>query len=416
MRPRNTFSVFLFAIIGIVVSCTPYRASDPAPAAKQTVVLISLDGFRWDYLDRPGAVHLRALAATGVRAERMVPAFPSKTFPNHYSIVTGLYPEHHGIVANSMQDSVLGHFAIGDTPATRDGRWWFGEPIWVTAEKQGVRSASYFWPGSEALIGGVRPTWYKKYNGTVPRADRVRAVLAWLALPADSAPRMITAYFSDADDAGHSYGPLSSQVDSAIVRVDSAVGAIVDGIAKMGLAGKVNVIVVSDHGMTEISGARSIFLDDYLSLDSLDVIDWTPVAAIAPKHGRDNYVYANLHGANSHLAVYRKADVPSRFHFNEGPRITAIVAIADEGWTITTHQREEKASRAPRGGGGGTHGYDNQLLSMGALFVAEGPAFKRGLRVPPFQNIHVYALLAQLLHLQPAQTDGSLDSVRVMLR
>ena len=413
MRSSNSFFAYLFTVVGIVAGCIPHSATDPVPAAKQSVVLISLDGFRWDYLDRPGAVHLRALAAAGVRAERMVPAFPSKTFPNHYSIVTGLYPEHHGIVANSMQDSVLGHFAIGDNPATQDGRWWFGEPIWVTAEKQGVRSASYFWPGSEAPIEGVRPTWYKKYDGKVPRADRVRDVLDWLALPADSAPRMITAYFSDADDAGHSYGPLSAQVDSAIVRVDSAVGAIVDGIAKMGLTGKVNVIVVADHGMTEISGARSIFLDDYLSLDSLEVIDWTPVAAIAPKQGRDNYVYAKLHGANSHLAVYRKADVPARFHFNEGSRITAIVAIADEGWTITTHQR---ASRAPRGGSGGTHGYDNQLPSMGALFVAEGPAFKRGLRVPPFQNIHVYALLAQLLHLQPAHTDGSLDSVRVMLR
>ena len=150
-----------------------------------------------------------------------------------------------------------------------------------------------------------------------------------------------------------------------------------------------------------------------ISLDSLEVIDWTPVAAIAPKQGHDNYVYTKLHGANSHLAVYRKADVPARFHFNKGSRITAIVAIADEGWTITTHQR---ASRAPRGGSGGTHGYDNQLPSMGALFVAEGPAFKRGLRVPPFQNIHIYALLAQVLHLQPAHTDGSLDSVRVMLR
>ena len=140
------------------------------------------------------------------------------------------------------------------------------------------------------------------------------------------------------------------------------------------------------------------------------------MAAIAPKRGHDNYAYTKLRGANLHLAVYRKADVPARFYFNEGSRITAIVAIADEGWTITTHQREEKASRAPRGGSGGTHGYDNQLLSMGALFVAEGPAFKRGLRVPPFQNIHVYALLAQLLQLQPAHTDGSLDSVRVMLR
>jgi predicted AlkP superfamily pyrophosphatase or phosphodiesterase len=412
MRSRN-WTIFSVLAVALATGCAPHSPPSPAPVAKQTVVLISLDGFRWDYLNRPGAVHLRAIAAAGVRADRMIPSFPSKTFPNHYAIVTGLYPEHNGIVANTMQDSVLGHFSMSDSLAVTNGRWWFGEPIWVTAEKQGVRSASYFWPGSEAPIEGVRSTWYEKYDGKVPRAERVRGVLRWLALPADSAPRMITAYFSDTDTEGHTYGPLSPQVDSAIVRVDSAVGAIVDGIARMGLAGKVNVIVVADHGMTEISGARSVYLDDYVSLDSLNVIDWTPVAAIAPKAGHDNYVYTKLHGANPHLSVYRKADVPARFHFNEGSRITAIVAIADEGWTITSHAR---AARATDGGNGGTHGYDNLLPSMGALFVAEGPAFKQGIRVPPFQNIHVYSLMAEILHLQPAHTDGSLDSVRAMLR
>jgi len=385
----------------------------PRAAVAQTIVLVLLDGFRADYIDRPGAVRLRVLAARGVRSERLVPSFPSKTFPNHYSIVTGLYPEHHGIVANSMRDSVLGKFAIGADPSVRDGRWWFGEPIWVTAEKQHVRTAPNFWAGSEASIGGVRPSWYSRYDGGVSRADRVRTVLTLLALPVDSAPRLVTAYFSDVDDAGHKFGPRAPQTDSAIARVDSAVGALVDGIARLGIASRVNVVVVSDHGMADVSADRLVFLDDYVSLDSLDVVDWTPVAAIAPKPGREGYVYSHLVGANSHLAVYRKADVPVRLHFNSGSRITPVVAIAEEGWTITSHPQ---AGRTPPGWRGGAHGYDNLLPSMGALFIANGPAFREGLVVPPFQNVHLYSLFAKVLGLTPAQTDGSLDSVRVFLR
>ena len=401
----------------LIVLCTFVGMSSAeaqrAPAPKQTVVMISLDGFRADYLDRAPAVHLRALAARGVRAERMVPSFPSKTYPNHYALVTGLYPEHNGIVANSMQDAVLGHFAIGDDPAVRDARWWFGEPIWVTAEKQGLRAAAYFWPGSEAPIGGMRPTWYKKYDGTVPNAERVRSILAWLAMRPDSAPRLINAYFSDADDAGHKYGPRAIETDSAIARLDSAIGAVMDGISRLGLNGKVDLIVVSDHGMAEIHSNQLIYLDDYIALDSVDVIDWTPVAAIAPKAGRERYAYEKLKGANPHLAVYRKADVPARFNFNSGTRITPIVGIADEGWSITTHARATKAAPWTIGG---AHGYDNQLVSMGALFVAAGPAFREGLTVSPFQNVHVYSLVASILKLRPAKTDGSLDSVRVLLR
>jgi predicted AlkP superfamily pyrophosphatase or phosphodiesterase len=409
MRLRNTllrgctFGLLAFHAVG----------AQRLAAVKQTVVMISLDGFRADYIDRPAAVHLRALAARGVRAERLVPSFPSKTYPNHYALVTGLYPEHNGIVANSMQDAELGHFAIGDDPAVRDARWWFGEPIWVTAEKQGLHAAAYFWPGSEAPIGGVRPTWYKKYDGTIPNAERVRGVLAWLAMPADSAPRLINAYFSDADDAGHKYGPRAIETDSAIARLDRAVGAIMDGITRLGLDKTVDLIVVSDHGMAEIKPDRLIYLDDYVSLDSLDVVDWTPIAAIAPKAGKERYIYEALKNVNPHLAIYRKADVPARFNFNSGSRITPIVGIADEGWSITSHPR---ASKVEPWLIGGAHGYDNQLQSMGALFVASGPAFRSGLVVPPFQNIHVYSLVAEILKLKPAKTDGSLDSVRVLLR
>ncbi len=388
--------------------------TDPSQASKKpVVVLISLDGFRADYITRPWAVRLRALAARGVRAERMIPSFPSKTFPNHYSLVTGLYPEHHGIVANAMSDPELGKFAIGDNPAVRDARWWDGEPIWVTAEKQGVRTAPFLWPGSEAPIGGIRPHWWVKFNGTMPYADRVKKVLEFLDMPADSAPRLVTAYFQATDDVGHNYGPMSVQNDSAIARADSAIGAIMDGIAARKFGDHVNLIVVADHGMAAVSTERQIYLDDYVALRDVEVVDWTPVGALAPVDGKLEQVYAALKDKHPHLQVFKKGEVPARFHFNAHKHITPIVVIADEGWSITTHAR---AVNAPRSANGGAHGYDNQLLSMGALFVASGPAFKSGVVVPPFQNVHVYSLLAKLLGVTPAKTDGSVDSVRVLLR
>ncbi|HVZ49016.1 MAG TPA: ectonucleotide pyrophosphatase/phosphodiesterase [Gemmatimonadaceae bacterium] len=396
----------------VVVAACVSTPGAPAPALPQRVLLVSLDGFRWDYLDRPGAVRLRQLAARGVRAERMVPAFPSKTFPNHYTIVTGLYPEHNGVVANHMIDPVLGEFGMGDSPSVRDARWWLGEPIWVTAEKQGVHAAPYLWPGVEAPIEGVLSKWYVKFDGTKSRADRVRDALAYLAIPGDTAPRFVTDYFNDLDNEGHHYGPASPQVDSAIVKVDSAVGALVDGIARLGLADRVNIIVVADHGMAPLSRDRAIYLDDYIAMDSVTVADWTPVATIIPTAGADAYVFHALSRA-PHLSVYRRGTFPARWHYNDSPRITPVTAVADEGWKITTHARAATSRPADWGG---DHGYDNQLVSMGAVFVAAGPAFRRGIVVPPFQNIHLYALMAHILGLTPVQTDGSLDSVREMLR
>ena len=379
------------------------------------VLLISLDGFRADYIFRPGAGRLRELAARGVRAERMVPAFPSKTFPNHYTIVTGLTPEQHGIVANSMKDPELGLFLTTDSVAQMDPRWWGGEPIWVTVEKQGRRAAALFWPGSEAKIDGIGPTWWTRYQHDLPHATRIAQVLEWLALPPDSAPALITMYFPDTDDAGHLFGPMAPETDSAIARVDRSVGAIVDGIARLGLTDMVNVIIVADHGMTPVSDQRVIVLDDYVDLSTVDVVDWTPVAAIAPRAGDEARVYQALRGKHPHLQVFRKGEVPARWHFNDHPRITPIVAVADEGWTITS--RAQIAWRQESGWTlGGAHGYDPDLVSMGAVFIAAGPGIARGRIVPPFRNIHVYPLMAHLLRVRPAVTSGVLDSVRRVLR
>ena len=418
MTPNLHRALVALAVLG-VASCTQGAASRaPQPAARPTVrvatrqqvVLVSLDGFRWDYLQRPGAVNLRRLAQRGVHAERMIPAFPSLTFPNHYSLVTGLYPEHHGIVSNTMYDATLGTFRISDTSAVRNPAWWGGEPIWVTAEKQGLRTGAFFWPGSEAGQGGVRPTRWMRFDDRFPNAARVDSVLAWLTLPGDQALSMVALYYSDTDHAGHSFGPDAPQVDSAIARVDSMIARLVDGIAARGLSGRVNVIVVSDHGMTATPPERAIFLDDYIDLNDVTIVEASALGQLIPKPGRLDAVIAALKGRNPHLAVYQRSEVPARFHYRDNPRITPIVLVPDTGFMLTTHARF--AARRPPPG---EHGFDNLMPTMGASFIAAGPAFREGLTVPPFQNIHVYDLLCRLLRITPAPNDGSPDSTRAML-
>lgn len=406
---RGALAIGVAAALGCATGKS--ASPSPAPAPQHKVVLVSLDGFRADYIRRPGAMHLRELAREGVRAAWMQPSFPSITFPNHYAIVTGLYPEHSGIVGNTMEDSTLGRFTIGDSAANADPRWWGGEPIWATAEKQGKPAAVFFWPGSEAGEGGARPEFWRHYDVRVSFDSRVRQVLDWLSMKGDSAPDFIAVYFSEPDHQGHLHGPASPQVDSAIAEVDREVGKLMAGIDSLGLRGDVDLIVVSDHGMAAVSPDRVIYLDDYVPPEWITVIETGAGARVAPKSGYTDSVYRRLHGANPHLAVYRKADVPARFHYDSNPRIPAIVAMADPGWYVTT-----RAAAARRPIRGGAHGYDNTAPEMRALFVARGPDFRRGVEVGAFQNIQVYDLLARLLHVTPAPNDGSPDSTAAMLR
>jgi predicted AlkP superfamily pyrophosphatase or phosphodiesterase len=407
------------AVLWLLLACgcaAAGAASRPGPVAppREAVLLVSIDGFRADYLERPQARQLRRLATEGVRARWLTSVFPSKTFPNHYSIVTGLYPEHHGIVSNTMLDTAAGRwFRIDDTLAVRDSRWWGGEPIWVTAVKQGRRSATFFWPGSEAAIEGIRPTWWKRYDSRVRNATRVRQVLDWLSAPAEQAPAVVTLYFSDVDHAGHEFGPDAPQTDSAIARVDTAIGRLLAGLDQRGLAARVDLIVVSDHGMAPVSAKRTVFLDDYIDLSDVTIVESSPVAALIPRAGREAEVYRRLRNANPHLTVYRKDETPPRWHYRESPRIPPILAVAEEGWLISTHDRRGARRRSVERG---THGYDPELRSMHALFIARGPVFRRGATVPPFTNVHLYPLMAHILGLRPAPNDGSLDSVRAVLR
>lgn len=398
--------------VTLVVAACARGASRPAPGGGQSVVLISLDGFRSEYLDRYQVPHLRALAARGVRARWMEPSFPVLTFPNHYTIVTGLVPAHHGIVGNNMVDATLGRFRMTDSNAVRESRWWGGEPVWVTAERQGMRTGSFFWPGSEAAIGGVRPTFYKSFDDSVPASIRVDTVLAWLTRPDAQRTRFATLYFGAVDHAGHDSTPTSAATEAAVLTVDSAVGRLVGALDALGLSAQVNVIVVSDHGMAETSRQRAVILDDYLDPASVTILSQGAMIMLSPKDNDTNRVVTALRRA-PHLTVFAADATPERWRYRGNARIAGVIGVPDGGWMLTTR---DWLRRNPDFQTGGAHGFEPADTSMHALFIAAGPAFRSGVTVAPFRNVHVYELLCAVLGLQPAPNDGAIDSVRVFLR
>jgi predicted AlkP superfamily pyrophosphatase or phosphodiesterase len=409
----------LLALVTLVIAVLPSAACsrrvDGSPAARgdsPIVVLISLDGFRWDYLDREPTPHLRRLAASGVRARWMMPAFPTLTFPNHYTIVTGLLPAHHGIVGNTFVDPADNvRFRYTDTLIAPQSRWWGGEPLWVTAQRQGRRSAAFFWPGSDAEIAGRRPDRWKKYDGTVSNGARVDTVLAWLALPEAQRPAFVTLYFSEVDHAGHEYGPDTPELVRAVAELDSMIGLLVGGVRRLGLDNRVNFIVVSDHGMAPSSPQRQVVLDDYVDRRSVNAVSLGQFISLIPTDGDTNRLLRALAGA-PHISVYRADQTPARWRYSGNRRISPVVGVAEQGWVLTS-RASQSTGRGTRGGG---HGHDNTDSLMRATFIAAGPAFKQGYLAEPFQNIHVYELVCAILGVRAAENDGSLDSVRAMLR
>lgn len=406
LRPRFLVRLCLGALLALVISCSQQ-------GMQPTVLLISLDAFRWDYLEKADTPNLDRLVATGVKAEALIPVFPTKTFPNHYSIITGLYPENHGIIANRMFDpAYIDTFSLDKPESLRDGRWYGGEPLWVTAEKQSQLSAILFWPGSEAEIKGVRPTYWYPYNSELPNDDRINQATSWLDLPTDRRPTFITLYFSEIDVQGYLSGPDSPELAAAVEKIDSTLGTLFDRLIERELMEEINIVVVSDHGMATTDSTRVIFIDDYIELEQAGIIDWSPVLGLRPPEEVRESIYQTLKGAHPHLQVYRREETPQRLHYSTHHRIPYIIGIADEGWSITSH---DSYNQDPSRFNGGAHGYDNRYPSMHGIFIARGPAFKNGLAVDAFQNIHIYNLLADILRLEPAPNDGNLDSVRVLL-
>lgn len=415
---RSRLALLLgFALLALGCSITPAppgpkTPSEPAPSPSResTLILISLDGFRWDFLDHGVTPVLSRLAREGVHAERLIPSFPTKTFPNHYTIATGLRPAEHGLVANNIWDpATRKSFGLSNREAVRNGAWYGGEPIWVTAEKAGLKTAPLFWPGSEAEILGVRPTISIPYDGDMAPADRVDLILQWLDLPDGERPRFLTLYFSDVDDGAHQNGPEPSEpLAEALETVDRAVGRLLAGLDARGLEDAMDLLIVSDHGMSSTSRDRVILLDDYVDIAEVNVVDWNPVLALWPPEERVDEVYRSLKDAHPNLAVYRRDEIPAGLDFSGHPRIAPIVGIADDGWSISGSARLQ---RCPQCFDGGTHGYDPALESMGALLIARGPSFRSEIKLGPVDNVDLYNVMCAILGLTPAPNSGDPASV-----
>jgi len=417
MKALRNIKLVVFTLLLLFSNPLFTNAQKPIKDLKPTVILISLDGFRYDYLDKYQPPTLNVLAKNGVRAKWMIPSFPTKTFPNHYTIATGLYPQNHGIVENQVYD--FGEvFKMDDRDKVRDPKWWWGEPIWVTAEKQGQRAASYFFVGTEAKIEDTYPTFWRNYNGRVPNSMRVEKVLSWLDEPVEKRPTMLAMYFSITDDVGHEFGPDAEETKYAVWEADKIIERLMDGLKTRRIDKKVNVIIVSDHGMGNVNIRNATFLDDHFDFDLAEKILWTnEIVQIFPKAGKIDEIFGNINNLQ-HATCWKKENIPARLNYNKGSRIAPIVCSSEEGWITTNHKRYDDWYKdideidRPRG----AHGYDNRYQSMMATFIAHGEAFKKGHVAEPFENVEVYNLMCKILKLKPAKNDGDLERVKKMLQ
>ena len=380
------------------------READRSPVT----ILVSIDGFRPDYLDRGLTPNLNRLASGGVRGE-LKPSFPTKTFPNHYALVTGLRPDRNGIVGNTMLDPRRPGrlFSLGNATEALDPFWWDeAEPIWVTAERAGVRTATMYWPGSEVAIHGVRPGDWWRFDQNVTGAQRVRGVLDWMRRPDATRPRFVTLYFDEVDTAGHRFGPDSAEVRAAVADVDARMGELVSGLAA--LRQPANIVVVSDHGMAPSDPLKVVDLATLIDLPSIIAVETGRYAAIEPAAGTDDRVFTALVGHHDHFDCWRKEALPARLHYGANPRVPAIVCLAEAGWTLLAGPPRHPVE-------GGDHGGDNDDPAMRAVFLAAGPAIRARGRVPMDDNVDVYPLLAHLIGVPALSSDAPGDLALAVL-
>ena len=377
---------------------------------KPYVIMVSIDGFRYDYAEKYHAKNILALAKNGSSTYRLIPSFPSKTFPNHYTLATGLYPEHHGIVYNNFYDKTTGKtYRISNRKAVKNGNWYGGIPIWNLAQFQGMCAASYFWVGSEANINGMHPKYYYPYNKQTPYEYRVKRILEWLQLPEKVRPHMLTLYFSLVDTQGHKFGPNSEETKEAVLYVDKQIGALRKGLKALNLP--VYLIVTADHGMAEVS--HLINIHNYVNVDNERFLSG-PVAMIYTKNEAERDSLFNTLSQQANFKTYKRANIPNYLHYNDNARIGDLVLIADPPYTIINSQTNKTELERVSG----THGYDPyENKTMGAIFYIEGPNIKKNYKLSPIENINIYPLIAHLLGLKiVAPIDGKFDATSSIIQ
>ncbi len=402
MRIRQTATILF--LLFFLAGCAGLRTA-PSPVSQATVVLVSIDALRADALGSGNMPTLDAIAADGVHARWMNPSYPTLTFPNHYTLVTGLRPGHHGVVHNQMRDAELGNF-VSKRYDTLDARWWSGgEPLWTTMERQGKPTAVLFWPGSAVEIRGERPSHWRPFDKTMTVDARVQQILDWLDLPLAKRPRFIAAYFDQVDVAAHLCGAHCADAIAAEREVDAGLAKLRAGIAARSDGRRIDLVVVSDHGMADVANGNIRYLDDIVPADSIDIQDDGPIVLVAPRAGHEAEAM-RLVGRHDHSECWRRESLPPAWHYGSNPRIPAIVCQADEGWLLELHT--DKPFTQPVKG---EHGYAPETPSMRATFVAEGPDFRRGVELAPFDNVDAYPLLAHLLGIAPLANDGDIAPV-----
>ncbi|UQD56325.1 ectonucleotide pyrophosphatase/phosphodiesterase [Flavobacterium sp. K5-23] len=384
------------------LACASYAQQKDKPY----VVLVSLDGFRWDYHTYFDTPNLDKIANEGVKAKSMKPSYPTKTFPNHYSIVTGLYPDNNGIVNNSFYDPKLKMSFSLSSIAKTDARFYGGNPIWNVAEQQGIKTASFYWPGSD--IGDRSPSIFKTYDASVPYATRIETVIDWLKLPEKERPHLITLYFDEPDYTGHTFGPLSKENKITVHKMDSIIGSLSMKLEELSIGKQINLIVVSDHGMTDISDKKKVAVLKYLKpswLEYADVIN--PIMSIRVRPEAQDSVFKALRRV-PHIRFWKTDNIPKRLHYGTNDRSLDFVIEAKKGYSLVKESSQKVK--------GGTHGYDNRVKDMHAIFYAKGPDFKVNKKVRTLKNVSVYNLIAHILGLQIETVDGDFKEVKRMLK
>lgn len=403
MKKQLLMIVFVFISFTVLAQNKPY------------VLVVSFDGFRWDYLNRGLTPNLEKVRNEGISAISFRPSFPSKTFPNHQSIITGMYPAHHGIYANYFFNPFTNEtYRLGDSIAVTDAKWYLGEAFWETAERQGITTASYFWPGSEVKLNYRRPTYFAKYNHELSYEKRIEGVINWLKLPQEKRPHFINLYFHETDDKGHDFGPNSAECNEAIKLLDGLAGKLLQSLEEIKMRDSVNVIFLSDHGMTEVSKDRIINVEKIIEGYNCKFRDESVLMTIEPPKDKLALVYDILKKNENHYKVYLREEVPEYFHFNDNPMIPPIVVIPELGWNVLSSRGMKRLNEEYSKG---NHGYDNHQMDMHGIFIAAGPSFKQNYKTGTLWNIDVYPLLCKIFDIMPrSNIDGKLERIEFILK
>ncbi len=384
------------------------------------VLLVSFDGFRYDYVEKYDLTNFKAFIEEGTAAEALIPSFPSKTFPNHYTIVTGLYPGHHGLVDNTFYDKPRDvTYRISNREMVRDPYFYGGLPLWQLVQRNGFKSASYFWVGSEGPVAGETPSYFRIYDGSVPNVARIDTVMQWFSLPVKDRPVFVTLYFSLVDTEGHRTGPESENLAHTVREADRLLRQIREGVEQSGLP--INVIVTSDHGMYSLDDKPGTILPIEEILAPVEdrvhrVGGGTHIHLFLKPGEKKKGIVRKLSRSKLPFLVYERSKFPPEWHYENQDRVGDILLLAKPGHFFLSKEAEAKAKeRDPVTWG--VHGYDPyQTPEMHGIFYARGPDIVEGMKLEPLKNVHIYPFIAYLLGLEPPEVDGKLSVLRRIIR